>query len=233
MGASYHQFCPVAKAMELLDERWTLLVVRELVMGSRHFNELRRGVPRMSPVLLSKRLRALVRAGIVERQPDGNRVQYLLTPAGRELQPVVEALGVWGVRWVGQLGDEDLDPRLLMWDMHRSVDHESVPDERTVVLFTFADAAAGTRNWWLVIAEGEADVCDHDPGFPVTVTVSTTLRRMIEIWRGDVPWSAAVRSGAVEVQGPAAARRALPQWLTLSTFASVPRPAQKAARTAG
>ena len=127
MGTSYHQFCPVAKAMELLDERWTLLIVRELVAGSERFNELRRGVPRMSPTLLSKRLNQLVRAGVVDRRGDGNDVRYVLTPAGRELQPVVEALGVWGIRWIGEIGDEDLDPKLLLWDMHRNIDYAAVP----------------------------------------------------------------------------------------------------------
>src|SRR5262249_34785532 len=107
MGSSYHQFCPVAKAMELLDERWTLLIVRELVVGSERFNELRRGLPRMSPTLLSQRLQQLVRAGIVERRADGADVRYVLTEAGRELRPVVEALGTWGTRWIGELGDED------------------------------------------------------------------------------------------------------------------------------
>src|SRR5438477_6937828 len=139
MGASYHQFCPVAKAMELLDERWTLLVVRELVAGSRHFNDLRRGLPRMSPTLLSKRLQQLVSAGVVDRRPDGKEVQYLLTDAGRELAPIVEALGAWGVRWIGELGDEDLDPKLLLWDMHRYVDHTAVPPVRTVIQFSFRD----------------------------------------------------------------------------------------------
>ena len=108
MPSQYGQFCPVAKAMELLDERWTLLVVRELMMGSRHFNALRRGVPRMSPALLSKRLQTLARAGVVERWQEGNRVSYRLTEAGRELEPIVEAVGRWGVRWIPELGDEDL-----------------------------------------------------------------------------------------------------------------------------
>src|SRR6478609_2910000 len=110
MGASYGQFCPIAKAMELLDERWTLLVVRELVFGSTRFNQLRRGLPRMSPSLLSKRLGELERAGLVERVRSGVEVQYELTEAGRELRPIVEALAVWGVRWIGQVGDRDLDP---------------------------------------------------------------------------------------------------------------------------
>ena len=129
MGSSYRQFCPVAKAMELLDERWTMLVVRELVSGSQHFNELRRGVPRMSPTLLSRRLHQLSRAGIVERQNNGGDVRYVLTAAGRELRPVVEALGTWGIRWMGEIGDQDLDPKLLLWDMHRNIDtRPSQPD---------------------------------------------------------------------------------------------------------
>src|ERR1051326_4566702 len=105
MGATYHQFCPVAKAMELLDERWTMLVVRELVTGSRRFNDLRRGVPRMSPTLLSRRLHQLTVAGVIERKGD----EYVLTDAGHELRPIVEAVGAWGIRWIGELGDEDLD----------------------------------------------------------------------------------------------------------------------------
>ncbi|MFD5063708.1 MULTISPECIES: winged helix-turn-helix transcriptional regulator [unclassified Streptomyces] len=224
MGLSYYQFCPVAKAMELLDERWTLLIVRELMAGTEHFNELRRGVPRMSPTLLSKRLQQLVRAGIVERSSEGHHVRYVLTPAGLELRPVVEALSIWGIRWIGELGDEDLDPKLLLWDMHRRIDHDAVPAGRTVVRFLFSDVAARTRDWWLVITAAEADVCDMDPGFEVAITVSASLRHMVEIWRGDLGWSDALRSGAVAVHGPEALRRAVPGWFTLPPFASVPRP---------
>jgi DNA-binding HxlR family transcriptional regulator len=223
MGASYYQFCPVAKAMELLDERWTLLIVRELVAGSEHFNELRRGLPRMSPTLLSKRLQQLTRAGIVDRHADGAEVRYTLTEAGRELRPVVEALGVWGVRWIGTLGDRDLDPKLLMWDMRRNIDHTAVPEGRTVVRFTFPDVPRAGRDWWLLIAAGEADVCDADPGLPVAVTLTGDLRRMVEIWLGELSWTDALRSGAVRVNGPEALRRAVPGWFTLSEFAAVPR----------
>ena len=226
MGASYHQFCPVAKAMELLDERWTLLIVRELVTGSQHFNELRRGVPRMSPTLLSRRLHQLVVAGVVERQAEGNDVRYVLTQAGEELRPVVDALGAWGMRWIGELGDDDLDPKLLLWDMHRNIDHDAVPKGQCVVQFRFSDVPASLRDWWLVINREDADVCDVDPGYPVAVTVNASLRRMVEIWRGDLGWSAAMRSGGVELQGPERLRRAVPKWFTLSTFASVPRPEQ-------
>lgn len=233
MPASYGQFCPVAKAMELLDERWTLLVVRELMLGSRHFNALRRGLPRMSPALLSKRLHTLVRAGVVERWQDGNRVSYQLSRAGRELEPIVEALGCWGIRWIPDLGDEDLDPHLLLWDMHRNIDREAVPDGRTVLHFVFTDVPARSRNWWIVITNDGVDVCDFDPGFDVRVTTETGLRTLTLVWRGDLTWSDALRSGDMELQGEANARRALPRWLKLSPLAPTPRPALVEAGTPG
>jgi DNA-binding HxlR family transcriptional regulator len=216
--------------MELLDERWTMLIVRELVTGSQHFNELRRGVPRMSPTLLSKRLQQLVRAGIVDRQAAGDEVRYVLTPAGHELRPVVEAVGAWGVRWIGELGEEDLDPKLLMWDIHRNVDLRAVPEVQTVVQFRFADVPANARNWWLVIRPDQVDVCDADPGYEVTVTVEATLRGMTAVWRGDRTWSEAVRSGALHLSGPAPMRRAVPRWFMLSPFAAVPRPHRQESR---
>lgn len=211
--------------MELLDERWTLLVVRELLCGSERFNDLRRGVPRMSPTLLSRRLQQLVRAGVVERRTDGPEVRYVLTQAGAELRPVVEAIGVWGTRWIGELGDEDLDPKLLLWDMHRNIDPDAVPGGRTVVRFRFHDVAPRLRDWWLVINGGEADVCDEDPGYDVAVTVTGDLRSLVEVWRGDRTWATAVRAGTVALDGPSEIRRAVPRWFTLSDFAPVPRPA--------
>jgi DNA-binding HxlR family transcriptional regulator len=225
MGASYRQFCPIAKAMELLDERWTLLLVRELVMGSEHFNDLRRGLPRMSPTLLSKRLRQLTRAGLVERRTDGEQVRYVLTAAGQELRPVVEALAVWGVRWIGELGDEDLDPKLLLWDMRRRVDHAALPAGRTVVKFSFAGVPGSLRDWWLVLTPPDADVCDVDPGHPVTVTVEASLRQLTEIWRGDRSWADATRSGGLRLHGPRALCRALPDWFHRPAYATASRPA--------
>ncbi len=224
MGSSYHQFCPVAKAMELLDERWTMLIVRELVTGSQHFNELRRGVPRMSPTLLSKRLSQLVRAGIAERHTDDGDVRYTLTTAGRELQPVVEALGTWGIRWIGEIGDEDLDPKLLLWDMHRNIDHHAVPAGRTTIHFTFPGTPARSRYWWLVITAGQADVCDADPGFPVTITITAILWHLVQVWRGDLDWHTALRTGNITITGPEELRRSVPRWFTLSAFAPVSRP---------
>jgi DNA-binding HxlR family transcriptional regulator len=219
----YGQFCPVAKAMELLDERWTILVVRELLCGSRHFNALRRGVPRMSPTLLSARLRALVRAGVVERYEEGRQVTYVLTPAGEQLRPIVEALGQWGLRWVPELGDEDYDPHLLMWDVHRNVDLTAVPPGRTVLQFVYADVPAAERHWWLVITSDEVDLCSFDPGHPVTATVETDLRTFTRVWRGDVAWSAALRAGSVRVEGPAHIRRNLPRWLPKTTITVSPQ----------
>jgi DNA-binding HxlR family transcriptional regulator len=230
MPTEYGQFCPVAKAMELLDERWTLLVVRELMLGSRHFNAIRRGVPKMSPALLSKRLHALVRAGVVERWQDGNRVSYQLSQSGKELAPIVEALGHWGVRWVSELGDADLDPHLLMWDIRRSIDHEAVPAGRTVIAFEFSDVAAKQRCWWLVIDANGIDVCDFDPGHDVTVTVRTTLRILTEIWRGDISWDQSLRGDRVTLLGSRQAQRALPRWLGQSNFAAIPRPVAMLAR---
>ena len=221
---SYGQFCPVAKAMELLDERWTLLVMRELLSGSRHFNELRRGVPRMSPSLLSKRLSTLMRAGLVERFETGNRVSYVPTAAGRELEPIVDALGAWGARWIPQLGEEDYDPHLLLWDIHRNLDHASMPDTRTVLRFVFPELSPPVREWWLVARAGHVDLCDFDPGHTVDVTIESDLRTLTHVWRGDRPWTSAVAEGALVVHGPPTLARAVPTWLKLSAFARVPRP---------
>lgn len=218
MGAhGYGQFCPVAKAMELLDERWTMLVMRGLLTGSRHFADVQRGLPRISPTLLSQRLGRLTRAGVVERRNEGNRIVYVPTAAGEELRPIVEALGRWGRRWIPELGDEDLDPHLLMWDMHRYVDPTAVPGRRTVVRFTFTDVAGTARHWWLVIRcdRGEVDVCDEDPGFDVDVGVECELVTLTRVWRRDRSWSDAVRGGAIRLHGPEARRRELPRWFGL------------------
>ena len=217
---SYGQFCPVAKAMEVLDERWTMLIVRELLAGSSHFNEIRRGVPKMSPALLSKRLRSLERAGIVRRVAGDGRVTYALTESGLELRDVVQSLGTWGLRWIGELGEEDLDPHLLFWDMRRTVPVEAWPRTRTVLAFELDDVASRAAHWWLVVAGGEVDVCDYDPGYDVAARVTTGLRTLVRLWRGDEPWEPAIRRGAVRIDGPTDVRRALPDWLGQMALAS-------------
>ncbi|GAB3273239.1 winged helix-turn-helix transcriptional regulator [Arthrobacter pigmenti] len=220
----YGQFCPVAKTMEVLDERWTILIIRELLAGSHYFNDLRRGVPKMSPALLSKRLRSLTRAGLVLRDDTGNRIRYELTPGGRELAPVVMAIGNWGVRWMTQLGEADLDPHLLMWDIHRNIDLAAVPDGRTVICFHFTDVEHRSNRWWIVIEGHEvADLCDADPGYEVLITANATLLTMVRIWRGDISWTSALRSGDLFLEGSVQARRALPQWLKFSMFAPAAR----------
>jgi DNA-binding HxlR family transcriptional regulator len=201
-------------------------VLREILIGSHHFNEIRRGVPRMSPALLSKRLRSLVRTGILMRRDDGNRVRYDLTPGGLELGPIIEALGEWGMRWRSQLGDEDLDPHLLAWDMHRNLNLDAMPAGRVVLAFTFTDVEPKTRDWWIVVEPGGAvDLCDYDPGFDVDVAATSTLRTMTSIWRGDVSWRSALGDGSLVLSGTRSARDSFPHWLKLSAFAGVARPA--------
>jgi len=222
--STYGEFCPVAKAMEVLDERWTLLVIRELLAGTTRFNDLRRGNPKMSPALLAKRLRSLERAGVVRRTTTGRHASYTLTPAGEELRPIVEALGAWGVRWIGDLGDADLDPHLLMWDIKRTMPLREWPRQRTVLRVAFADVEGKARNWWLVVAGGNIDVCDFDPGFEPTASLRTDLRTLTHVWRGDVTWERAIGSGALVLDGPPDVRRAVPRWVGAGSFAAVPRP---------
>jgi len=219
--STYGQFCPVAKAMEVLDERWTLLVVRELLAGSKHFNEVRRGVPKMSPTLLSKRLRSLERHGIVERTSNGSRATYALTPCGRDLVGVVTAMGLWGLRWIGEMGEDDLDPHLLMWDMQRTIPIHAWPRGRTVVRFDLDDVAPKSARWWLMVNGDVSDVCDFDPGHDIDAIVSTGLRTLTRIWRGDESWELALRAGSVTVGGTSDVRRAVPGWLGQSTLAQL------------
>lgn len=214
MAKTYGQFCPLAKAMEILDERWTILIVRELLLGSTHFNELRRGVPRMSPALLSKRLQTLERHGIVAHDADG----YRLTDCGRDLQEAVMTLGVWGLRWVGDIGDEDLDPHLLLWDMRRTIPVAAWPEGRTCVAMEFTDLSRAHR-WWLVVSDGVAEACDYNPGFEVAVTIRSTLRTMTHLWRGELEWGRALRSCAVEVDGSHDLRKEVPKWFGRSLLA--------------
>jgi DNA-binding HxlR family transcriptional regulator len=223
--SGYGQFCPVAKAMELLDERWTVLVVRELLAGSTHFNDLRRGVPKMSPSLLSKRLQTLTRAGVVERSEVDGRTIYTLTECGRELVGVVEALGAWSVRWMSDLVEKDLDPSVLMWDIRRTIPLDQWPRVRTVVAFRLSGAPPKASSWWLMVADGEAQVCDFDPGYEVAATVSTSLRTLSQIWRGDQSWQRALLDGSASIAASREMRRSVPTWIGQSGLAAVPRPA--------
>jgi DNA-binding HxlR family transcriptional regulator len=230
----YRQFCPVAKAAEIVAERWTPLVLRELFCGSSRFVDLRRGVPLMSPSLLSQRLKDLEVAGVVARSLGADqRPEYHLTPAGKELWPVIEHLGIWGQRWArARILDHDLDAGLLMWDIRRNLRRERLPERRTVVRFDFTGAATAKRRWWLVIERGHGDLCLLDPGYEVDLFVRTHLRTMTEVWMGDRPLLDAVRSEAIALEGPAKLVRAFSGWLGLSAFAPVKRPSPQKARRA-
>jgi DNA-binding HxlR family transcriptional regulator len=220
----YGQFCPVAQALEIVGERWTLLIVRELLCGDYGFNELMLGVPHISRSVLAQRLDALARAGLVARKArrEGRGARYVLTAAGRELEPVVSGLGTWGKRWVhGQLDDADLDPTLLMWDMHRRLDLERLPREPTMVMFWFTDLPAKRSRYWLRLNVPEVEVCLTNPGFDVSLTIETKLRTLVEVWRGERSPSEAVRTGAIVLDGLAPLRQSFPSWLMLSTFAGV------------
>jgi hypothetical protein len=173
----------------------------------------------------SARVRTQLRACVVERYDEGRQVTYTLTPAGEELRPIVEALGRWGLRWVPELGDEDLDPHLLMWDLHRNVDVTAVPAGRTVLHFSFSDVAREERNWWVVITPDDVDLCRFDPGHPVTASVETDLRTLTRVWRGELTWAQSQRSGDLRVTGPSHVARNLPRWLPKETILATPRSA--------
>lgn len=220
----YGQFCPVAKASEVFAERWTPLVLRELLAGSRRFNDICRGVPLMSRSLLAKRLGELERAGVVERRriPGRQIDEYHLTPAGEELRPVLDGLGRWGRRWaVREVEEEDLDPAVLMWDLRRNLVEEALPVNRVVVRFDFTDVAGPRRRWWLLAGGGEADLCMTDPGFDVDLAVAVTLRGLTEYWLGSRSLRDLERAGQLRLDGPRWLQRSLPQWIGRGQFADL------------
>ncbi|MGD1877136.1 MAG: winged helix-turn-helix transcriptional regulator [Kiloniellaceae bacterium] len=221
---SYGQFCPVAKASELFCERWTPLIVRDLAAGATRFSELHRGVPLMSPTLLSKRLKQLETEGIVEARPQegGRGKTYHLTEPGREFIPLVIALGTWGQRWSRrELVDGEIDLGLLVWSLERSADATAFGKPQSLVRIEFTDQPHKQRLWWFINREGTCELCLEDPGFDVDLYLAATLPDMIYIVRGDLPLNRALSSGRLEAIGSARARRALKAWLNLSPLTKV------------
>ncbi len=219
---SYGQFCPVAMATEIVCTRWTPLILRELVAGSTRFNDLRKGVPRMSPTLLSKRLKELEESGVIERtRGDDGASHYRLTPAGSELKEVVLALGFWGQRWIeARTSLKNLDPSLLMWDMRRNLDPTPMPPRRAVIQIQYPELSPARRTWWLIVEGRQTDLCSVDPGFEVDLHVETDLRTMTAIWMGLTSVRAEVAAGRLKLDGDGQLKTSMQQWLGLSPFAT-------------
>jgi DNA-binding HxlR family transcriptional regulator len=224
---SYGQFCPVAQALELVGERWTLLVIRELLCGNYRFNQILNGVPLMSRSLLAARLRSLEDAGLVARRErdDGKGTEYCLTPAARELEPIVMGLGVWGTRWARRdMRPEENDPVLLMWDIHRNLHIDKLPARPTVVSFWLRDVEAKRSRYWLRIQKPEVELCLTNQGFEENLKVETTARALIDVWMGHSGLQQALKSKAIMLDGTPQLVRDFPKWLKLNMFASVERP---------
>ena len=220
----YGQFCPVAKAVEILGERWTILILRELLMGATRFNELQRGLRLISPTILTKRLNELAEAEIIIRKkiPGQRGYEYFLTEAGKETLPIIRQIGDWGMRWArSDLSESDMDVQLLILYLQRSVLTEKLMGAETVLKFHFTDLDE-LSEWWLVVREDNIDICDSDPGVDVDVYFTSELQTMIDVWMGDDSYRSAVSSGRLKLVGPTALTRNVTSWLSNSIFADIP-----------
>ena len=220
----YGQYCPCAHAAEILGDRWTLLIVREMLYGSHHFNELERGLPGISRALLAERLRRLQEAGVIERQvaPTGRSIGYELTQSGWELQPVMDALVDWGAKWAfGEPQPDELDPILLLFWMSYGIHTDRLPRPRIVVEFDFRGACE--HNYWMVLEHNGVSVCHKHPGFDRYIFVSADLAALYEVWAGYIPLGDAMHDRLIEVDGVRPLVRAFPQWLALSPIAGAVR----------
>lgn len=220
----YGQFCPISKALEVLGERWTLLIVRELLMGGSRFNELQRGLSLISPTILTKRLNDLSDTGVVIKKkiPGQKGYEYFLTEMGKELMPVVQSIGHWGMRWArGRMEDSELDLELLMLYLQRSIKVDKLPGSETVLRFKFNDLSKHS-DWWIVAGDKSVDVCTRDPGKDVDVYFTTDLRTMIHLWMGDIAYKTAIKDGKLILIGPTTLTRDVSNWLVPTVFAEFP-----------
>ncbi|MEH6578543.1 MAG: winged helix-turn-helix transcriptional regulator [Amphritea sp.] len=225
--SGYGQFCPVAKSAEVLGQPWTMLIIRELCCDDQSFTNLRNGLPLISPSLLSSRLKSLERQQVISRNCTAGGVYYSLTTAGEELRPVIQALGVWGQRWVrSDMSKKDLDPTLLMWDIHRNIDTSYFPEQRTVIHFKFLDYAVALRFWWLIVEHGHVDICLKDPGYEANLYIDTPLKIMTEVWMGDLSVIQAIKDKSIQLAGDEKLKRSFKEWIGKSIFADYP-PADK------
>lgn len=221
----YGQYCPLALAAEVLCERWTLLVISRVIDGCTRFNEIHRGVPKISATLLSQRLAQLEHAGLIVRKPQetGRGHTYELTDAGRELDPIIMSLAKWGQRWARDMEHEDLDPAFLAWSMHTRLNVNAMPRERTVLEFEFTGTHKGFSRFWLVVRDGHVDMCLKYPGYESDIIVSSDIRRFVEAWRGFRDLRKEIAGGHIRLEGRDAYKKALPDWLLLSSLAAFPR----------
>ncbi|MQA66599.1 MAG: transcriptional regulator [Alphaproteobacteria bacterium] len=220
-NGGYGQFCPVAKAAEVLTTRWTPLVLRELIAGSRHFNEIHRGVPLMSRALLSQRLKDLEKVGVIRRagQRGSQSVEYRLTSSGEELRPIIEAMGEWGRKWVeSAIEDNDWDAGVLMWDMRRRIDVSALPAGEAVLRFEYTDAPVETRLWWVLADSSGVDLCQSDPGRDIDLYVTTTVPVLARVWIGNDRLSRAIAADEIELIGDESLRASIGRWLKLSAL---------------
>ena len=225
----YGQFCPIAKSAEIIGDPWSILIVRELLLGSSRFSTLQKGLPKISPTVLTTRLKELEERGVIlKRRINGQRGhEYRLTPAGRELEAVVQALAVWGMRWArDEMGSEDLDVTFLMFDIQRNLDPSKLPDGETVLCFAFPDLDTFGR-WWLICGGSDVDLCYQDPGKDVDCYVTSSSRDLIGAYMGDVPVQAALKSEAITVVGERHLQRSFSKWFPLASTAGVKRPTQE------
>jgi DNA-binding HxlR family transcriptional regulator len=213
---SYGEYCPIAMGAEAVGDRWSLLVLRELICGSERFSDIHRGVPRMSRTLLAQRLKQLERIGIVERRTPGPT--YHLTRSGRDLEAVVWGIGDWALEWLfGDPSKEHLDGAHLMWRVRNGLVVDALPDGRTVVQFDFPGAHRG-RMIWLLLDRTGSSVCERDEGFDVDLYVTADIREFQRIWMGRSTWATAIDAGHLQLDGPTALVRAFPHWFTCSPF---------------
>jgi DNA-binding HxlR family transcriptional regulator len=218
--AKYHQYCPVARAAEIFADRWTPLIMRELLAGSRHFNEIHRALPGVSRSLLVSRLRHLEDSGVVERRTGvrPNFTEYLLTEAGSDLKDVIEHLGAWGVKWAfAEPNAEELDPALLLWKIHQRIDRRELPHGQTVVQFDLTGRRG--RRLWLILSQREVSVCLKSPGFDADLILRADVSLLYRVWVGHIDYHAAVRRGEIVVDGPRDLVRSLPEWFMWSPMA--------------
>ncbi len=228
----YGQFCPIAKATELIGEKWTLLVLRELLLGTTRFNDFQRAMSRMSPTLLAKRLRYLEQCGIIIRKKiSGQRgYEYRLTAAGKELGPLIEILAVWGMRWTrSQLTDDELDVEFLMRELQRRLQTEHLPDGETVICVIF-DELTKHKTWWLVVDGDAVDLCTDDPGKDVDLYINSSVRKVVEVWEGDLDMRTALRNGSVKAHGLRHLIRMMPDWFGVCLYKEVRRGAPELMR---